>query len=110
MEPFITSTLSVAQKIPSRQFTSMTAGVIVHSQVGPIEETIITSPRQFLNLYTVNNRLSKADHASLHNAYFLSRSVDLVVTRATTVDSYDLVGLQSESSVVTLPSGNIIDN
>jgi hypothetical protein len=109
MEPFINSTLSVAQKIPSRQFTAMTVGVVVHSQVGPIEPTVITSPRQFLNLYTVNNRISKGDHPSLHNAYFLSRSTDLVVTRATTVNEYDLVGLQSEETVDTLPSGNVID-
>lgn len=98
MEPFIKSTLSVAQKVPSRQVSSLTVGVVIHSLVGNIEPTIITSPRQFLDMYTVNNKLTKGDHPSLLNAYFLSRSCDLVVARATTSTDVPMVGINTGNS------------
>jgi hypothetical protein len=106
MEPFITSSLSVAQKVPTKEISGLTTGVVVYSKVGPIEATKITSPKQFLDLYTVNKSISKGDHSSLQNAYFLSRFTDLVVTRATNTRIYPLVGLQGSSETsVLLPSG-----
>lgn len=111
MEPFITSTLSVAQKIPTKQLSGLTTGVVIHSKVGPITPTKVTSPREFLNLYTINKSLSRGDHPSLLNAYFLSRFSDLVVVRSTNVTTYPLVAMEPSSSVdsVLLGSGQISD-
>ena len=91
MEPFITSLLSVAQKIPNRDVSGLVTGVVIDSKVGPIEQTWITTPRQFLEVYTINKSLSKGDHPSLLNAFYLSRFTDLVVTRATDSLIYPLV-------------------
>lgn len=108
MEPFIKSSLSVSQKIPTREVSGLTTGVVVFSKVGPIEATKITSPKQFLDLFTVNKSISKGDHPSLQNAYYLSRFTDLVVTRATNTTTYQLVGLGEHNvndKSVLLPNG-----
>lgn len=110
MEPFITSSLNVSQKIPNRQVSGLTTGVVVYSEVGPLAPTRVTSPREFLDLYTVNKTLTKGDHPSLHNAYFLSRSTDLVVTRATNTKVYSLEGLGGEVDSVLLPNGKYSDS
>lgn len=108
MEPFIKSSLNVAQKVPTKEISGLTTGVVVYSKVGPIEATKITSPKQFLDLYTVNKSISKGDHPSMHNAYFLSRFTDLVVTRATNTRTYPLVGMSnidSNDSSILLTNG-----
>jgi hypothetical protein len=115
MEPFITSTLSVAQKIPTRDFSGLATGVVVNSKVGFIKPTLITSPRQFLEVYTLDKKLSKGDHPSLLNAFYLSRFTDLVVARANSSTVYPLVpigglsnGIQDDATYV-LPNGNIAE-
>lgn len=107
MEPFIKSTLSVSQKVPAREISGLTTGVVIYSKVGPIEATKVTSPRQFLDLYTTNKSISKGDHPSMHNAYFLSRYTDLVITRASNTRVYPLVDLHNDdnSSIFLLPNG-----
>lgn len=109
MEPFITSSLSVAQKIPNRDVSGLVTGVVIDSKVGPIKPTLITTPRQFLEVYTINKTISKGDHPSLLNAYYLSRFTDLVVTRATDSQVYPLIPIGGSSgnttTTVVLPNG-----
>lgn len=110
MEPFITSSLSVAQKIPTRDVSGLVTGVVIDSKVGPIEPTLITTPRQLLEMYTVNKSLSKGDHSSLINAFYLSRFTDLVIARATTSSVYPLIpigGGSSSDSSILLPNEEI---
>lgn len=109
MEPFINSILNVAQRVPVREITGLTTGMVIHSKVGPIGQTLITSPRQFLETYTVSNSISKGDHPSMHNAYFLSRYTDLVITRATNSTIIPLTGVSNSVDSVRLPSGNYSD-
>lgn len=110
MEPFITSSLSVSQKIPTKEISGLTTGLVINSKVGPIEATKVTSPKQFLDLYTVTGGISKGDHASMHNAFFLSRFTDLVIIRATNTNIIPLTGLQSTIDSVLLGSGKYSDS
>jgi hypothetical protein len=108
MEPFIKSTLSVSQKVPTREISGLTTGVVIYSKVGPIEATKVTSPKQFLDLYTTTKSISKGDHSSMHNAYFLSRYTDLVITRASNTRIYPLVDIQKNiADAIVLPSGSL---
>lgn len=105
MEPFIKSVLNVAQRVPTRELTGLSVGVVIDSKVGPIEQTVITSPRQFLETYTTSQSISKGDHPSLQNAYYLSRFVDLVVVRATNSTVIPLTGFSTLVDSYKLPSG-----
>lgn len=113
MEPFITSSLSVAQKIPNRDVSGLVTGVVIDSKVGPITPTLITKPRQFLELYTVNKSLGKGDHPSLLNAFYLSKFTDLIVVRATNSLVYPLIPIGGQTNLpstetntpVLLPNG-----
>lgn len=106
MEPYIKSFLSVGQKLPTRTVTGITTGVVINSKVGPLTAKV-TSPGEFLTLFTKNKSISKADHSSVHNAFFLSRVSDLVVKRAFTSKSFPLIGINSRGSYYKLNNDSI---
>lgn len=82
-EPHVNVTEQIAKAPSLSEVTNiLTVGGVIVSKKGRTGLNRITSPNQFLEEYCIDGKLNPDDHTSLLNAYRMSQTSELIISRS----------------------------